>query len=41
MNSHFSTAILAIHGSHREEIVLGMNTADLKTLAQWHGEQRG
>jgi hypothetical protein len=27
--------ILAVHGSHREEIVLGMDAADLKTLAQW------
>ena len=32
--------ILAVHGSHREEIVLGMDAADLKTLAQWIGEQR-
>ena len=32
--------ILAVHGSHREEIVLGMDTADLKTLAQWLGTQR-
>jgi hypothetical protein len=32
--------ILAVHGSHREEIVLGMDTADLKTLVQWLGEQR-
>jgi hypothetical protein len=33
--------ILAVHGSHREEIVLGMDATDLKTLAQWLGEQRG
>ena len=32
--------ILAIHGSHREEIVRGMNEVDLKILAQWLGEQR-
>ena len=27
--------ILAIHGSHRQEIVLGMEPHDLKKLAQW------
>jgi len=27
--------ILAVHGSHREEIVLGMDAVELKTLAQW------
>jgi len=32
--------ILAVHGSHREEIVLGMDAADLKTLAQWLGSQK-
>jgi len=32
--------ILAVHGSHREEIVLGMDAGDLKTLAEWLGEQR-
>jgi hypothetical protein len=32
--------ILAVHGIHREEIVLGMDVADLKTLAQWLGEER-
>ena len=32
--------ILAVHGSHREEIVLGMDAADLKTLAEWVEEQR-
>ena len=31
--------ILAVHGSHREEIVLGMDEVDLKTLAQWIGTQ--
>ncbi|MGB6045869.1 MAG: hypothetical protein WBF93_22125 [Pirellulales bacterium] len=29
--------ILSVHGSHREEIVLGMDAADLKTLAHWLG----
>ena len=29
--------ILAVHGSHREEIVRGMDASDLKTLAQWLG----
>jgi len=33
--------ILAVHGSHREEIVLAMDAADLKTLAEWLGSQRG
>ncbi|MBW3595724.1 MAG: hypothetical protein KY475_00450 [Planctomycetes bacterium] len=33
--------ILAVHGIHRKEIVLGMDGHDLKTLAQWLGEQRG
>ena len=32
--------ILAVHGSHREEIVLRMDASDLKTLAQWLGTQR-
>ena len=32
--------ILAVHGSHREEMVLGMDAADLKTLAHWLGSQR-
>ncbi|MFT5526215.1 MAG: hypothetical protein ACI9HK_004188 [Pirellulaceae bacterium] len=32
--------ILAVHGSHREEIVMGMDAVDLKTLAQWLGSQR-
>jgi hypothetical protein len=31
--------ILAVHGSHREELVLGMDADDLKTLVQWLGEQ--
>ena len=29
--------ILAVHGVHRQEIVLGMDAADLKDLAQWLG----
>lgn len=29
--------ILAVHGSHREEIVREMDDADLKTLAHWLG----
>ena len=33
--------ILAVHGSHRQEIVFGMDDADLKTLAQWLSQQRG
>ena len=33
--------ILAVHGSHREEIVRSMDAADLKTLAQWLGSQAG
>jgi len=32
-----SDHILAVHGSHRQQIVLGMAEADLKTLAQWLG----
>jgi len=32
--------ILAVHGSHREHIVLGMDATDLKTLAEWLGTQR-
>ena len=32
--------ILAVHAIHRQEIVLGMDTADLKELAQWLGSQR-
>jgi uncharacterized protein YegJ (DUF2314 family) len=35
-----SDNILAVHSSHREEIVLGMDAADLKTLAQWLGTQK-
>ena len=27
--------ILAVHGSHRQELVSGVNVADLKELAQW------
>jgi uncharacterized protein YegJ (DUF2314 family) len=33
--------ILAVHGSHREGIVLGMDAADLKTLTQWLESMRG
>lgn len=33
--------ILAVHTSHREEIVLGMDSADLQTLAQWLRSQGG
>jgi hypothetical protein len=33
-------SILAVHSSHREEIVLGMDAADLRTLVQWLGTQR-
>ena len=32
--------VLAVHGTHRMEIVGRMSPADLKTLAQWLGEQR-
>ena len=32
--------ILAVHGSHREEIVMGMDPVDLKTLAEWLSSQR-
>ena len=32
--------ILAVHSGHRQEIVLGMDAADLKELAQWLGSQR-
>ena len=32
--------ILAVHGSHRKEIVLEMDATELKTLAQWIGTQR-
>jgi hypothetical protein len=32
--------ILAVHHVHRQELVLGMDTADLKELAQWLGSQR-
>lgn len=31
--------ILAVHGIHRQELVIGMDTADLKELAQWLGSQ--
>ena len=32
--------ILAVHDIHRQEIVLEMDTADLKELAQWVGQMR-
>lgn len=32
--------ILAIHDIHRQELVLGMDVADLKELAQWVGQIR-
>lgn len=31
--------ILAVHGIHRRELVLGMDAADLKELAQWLGSR--
>lgn len=30
--------ILAVHGIHRQELLLGMDAADLQELAQWLGE---
>ena len=32
--------VIGVHGIHREEIVLGMDATDVKTLAEWLGEQR-
>jgi uncharacterized protein YegJ (DUF2314 family) len=32
--------ILAVHDIHRQELVVGMDVADLKELAQWVGEMR-
>ena len=32
--------ILAVHSVHRQELVLGMNAADLKELARWLASQR-
>ncbi|PHR95380.1 MAG: hypothetical protein COA78_30310 [Blastopirellula sp.] len=32
--------ILAVHGSHRQEIVLCMSPGELKQLAQWLGSKR-
>lgn len=32
--------ILAVHGIHREEMVLGMDEADLRELAQWISSQQ-
>jgi hypothetical protein len=31
--------ILAVHGIHRQELLVGMDAADLKELAQWLGSQ--
>ena len=31
--------ILAVHSAHRQELVLGMDAADLKELAKWLGSQ--
>jgi len=31
--------ILAVHGIHRQELLVGMDAADLKELAQWIGSQ--
>ena len=31
--------ILAVHGVHRQELLVGMDAADLKELAQWLGSQ--
>ena len=32
--------ILAVHDTHRQELVLGMDEDDLKQLAQWLGSMR-
>ncbi|MEW4454493.1 hypothetical protein AB1L30_17590 [Bremerella sp. JC817] len=32
--------ILAVHDIHRQELVVGMDMADLKELAQWVGQMR-
>jgi hypothetical protein len=32
--------ILAVHDSHRQELVVGMDATDLKELAQWLGSLR-
>jgi hypothetical protein len=32
--------ILAVHDIHRQELVRGMDVADLKELAQWVGKMR-
>jgi hypothetical protein len=34
------SGLLAVHSIHRQEIVLGMDAADLDELAQWLGSQR-
>jgi hypothetical protein len=31
--------VLAVHGSHRQELVLGMDATDLQVLAKWLGGQ--
>ena len=33
--------ILAVHSSHRQEMVLGMDAADLQQLVEWLGSGRG
>lgn len=32
--------VLAVHDIHRQELVAGMDAADLKELAQWLGQQK-
>ena len=32
--------LLAVHGIHRQELLLNMDAIDLKSLAQWLGDQR-
>ena len=33
--------ILAVHGIHRQELLMRMGVADMKVLAEWLGEQEG
>lgn len=33
--------ILAVHGIHRQELLIGMDETDLKVLAEWLGSQGG
>ena len=33
--------VLAVHGIHREELVLAMDSSELKQLAQWIASQNG